>query len=267
VRRDRSFEAQAQSGGGVKQEMQASTTEERVLSEAEVLRLSEEAALDLALKASTAQQERDAATEAAQQRHMETVGQRNRQRRQLLAEATPGTGVEARVILPGQSPQPQPGCVVCRGSGWVVSSLTDDQVTQAAATPDDDLYTCGVCFGDGEYCISAACGRHFFCRECIEGTLSAAVEMGQFPSCCPVCSADAGSSTHTERTGVVDAESVSFLAARGVISRALLFRWLKAVRSGGASHLHLRRVCVCALAVHGLRVSLALVYSVSFDSG
>jgi hypothetical protein len=89
-----------------------------------------------------------------------------------------------------------------------------------------------VCFGDGAYCISSDCkDRHFFCGDCIRGTLTAIIEMGQFPAICPACRAnDPNGHDASKRIdyGRIDEEALSFLQIRGVISSSTLFRFVKA---------------------------------------
>ena len=93
----------------------------------------------------------------------------------------------------------------------------------------------------------APCGRrHYFCAECIRGTLTATLETGQFPARCPSCRAEdvdpakqrcraserevAAAAGGADLAGEIDVESLSYLNARGVISRELLFRFSRAAR-------------------------------------
>ena len=77
-------------------------------------------------------------------------------------------------------------CRVCQGTGEASDLLTAAQAKAAAAWPEEGAYDCQVCFGDGEYCISSNCAdRHFYCGDCIRGTLTAIIEMGQFPGAGP----------------------------------------------------------------------------------
>lgn len=184
-----------------------------------------------------------------------TSGLANRRRRELLAAATPGTGIEAQVIFDGARMRGQAGrigreadaeslnlerCAPCNGSGKVSALLSKSQAKAAAQPPEDpDAYACQVCYGDGEYCISRHCtARHFFCSDCIRGTLTAIVEMGQFPAHCPSCRAEEPNghlASTTITRGKVDAETLSFLQLRGVISATSLFRFNKAAAAAAAA--------------------------------
>ena len=124
--------------------------------------------------------------------HVEQAGRR---RRELLAAATPGGGgiVASVVILDERRPPPgAPGqqqlCRMCLGSGQTSRVVVDAHAVVAAQRAETSLASeCGVCGCDGEFALSAACSRHFFCRDCIRGSLHAIVETGQFPAHCPVC--------------------------------------------------------------------------------
>ena len=226
-----------------------------VYSMAQLQAMSEEAQLSEIRRVTEAQ----AAHASLVQRHgKETAGRAARRRRELLAAATPGIGVEARIVFSdggagvsggagtsgggagssgcggsGSCDDIDDACVVCRGTGRVCAELTPEQAAAAAAPAAEGAYDCQICGGDGEYCISSTCGAHFFCADCIQGTLKAAIELGQFPAQCPVCRVEAGGSSATNDVSVgrIDDEGLSFLAARGVIPRELLFRFAKAARS------------------------------------
>ena len=220
-----------------------------VFTEDQLRHMSEEAQIAAIVQATEAQA---AHATTLQKQGDETAGKAARRRRELLAAATPGIGVEARVIFQEASGSGRASlggslgegssaagaaegvCVVCRGTGKVCAELSEEQVAAAAAAPEDGQYDCQVCFGDGAYAISGTCGAHFFCHDCIQGTLKSIIEMGQFPAQCPCCRAEAGgdSSTNNVTTGRIDDESLSFLAARGVLSRDLLFRFTKAALAG-----------------------------------
>lgn len=171
----------------------------------------------------------------------ETVGMINQRRRQLLTAATAqGVGAEARLVFQGTSSTQTTTnesagsedslCVVCHGSGETSSFLTAEQAVAAgcrSVLAGDERFLCGVCFGDGEFCVSTTC-RHFYCRDCIVGTLSATVELGQFPMMCPMCKASPSPATQEPTVGLIDEPALAFLLARGVISRELFFRIRKA---------------------------------------
>jgi hypothetical protein len=139
------------------------------------------------------------------------------------------------------------GCVVCSGSGQVCVELSPQQAAEAAAPQEEGKYDCQVCYGDGEYCMSSTCGRHYFCQDCIQHSLKAIIEMGQFPAQCPMCRVEAGgdSSTNKVSVGAIDDMSLSFLQARGAIPRDLLFRFAKAARAGQPSSDEISNVSAC----------------------
>ena len=89
-----------------------------------------------------------------------------------------------------------------------------------------------VCYGDGEYCISRHCKkRHFYCSDCIAGTLNATIEMGQFPAHCPSCRSEDPNGHDASKKldcGLIDGEALSFLQLRGVIPATTHFRFIKA---------------------------------------
>ena len=186
----------------------------------------------------------------------ETVGMVNQRRRRLLATATAqGVGTEARLVFQGSrsaqgsaggAPATRDGaggvgaagsgdeenlCVVCHGSGKTSSFLTAEQAVAAgcrSVLSGDERFLCGVCFGDGEFCVSTTC-RHFYCRDCIVGTLSTTVELGQFPLMCPTCKASPSPLPRNgQPVGLIDESALAFLLCRGAISRDLFFRIRKA---------------------------------------
>ena len=174
----------------------------------------------------------------------ETIGKINQRRRQLLAAATPGVGIEAQLVFEGKRPSvaAEPAspshptstkCIVCRGTGQTSHLLTPEQAVACGCRSvlDPDDFACGVCFGDGEYCLATSCKQHFFCRDCIDGTLKATVELGQFPAICPTCRVDAPKG---EPVGRIDEQALTFLHSRGVISRDLFFRFRKAAAAAEA---------------------------------
>ena len=70
---------------------------------------------------------------------------------------------------------------------------------------------CLVCYGEGKYCVSAECGKHFFCEDCIQMSLEAVLDQGQFPAFCPMCRADAMGDAD-KLTGTIGEREHSFLS-------------------------------------------------------
>jgi hypothetical protein len=181
----------------------------------------------------------------------ETSGQLTRRRRQLLAQATPGEGINARVQFEGEAKpagvEPHLFCTVCQGVGRTSALLCPKWAQAAAQAADDDAaYQCGVCFGDGEYKITSACTRgHFYCSDCIRCSLTGMLESGQSLRC-PGCRSDESersSEAPGDGTGDVTEECLSYLQLRGVISRPLLFRLIKAARSAASAPQLQRSIC------------------------
>lgn len=174
----------------------------------------------------------------------ETIGQIDRRRRELLQPKLSAEGVD--IIFGGEAPGSAAGtataassnagasataCRVCNGSGKVSHLLTPAQARAAAAEPpeDEDAFACCICMGDGAFCLSARCQgaeRHYFCADCIQGTLKAVVDTSQFPAHCPSCRADCQDGRKLDAP--IDDAVLSFLEVRGVISRDLTFRFAKA---------------------------------------
>jgi hypothetical protein len=93
-----------------------------------------------------------------------------------------------------------------------------------ALDDDDDAYECPVCYEPSKYGLSAEC-MHFYCGDCIRRTLETILEMGQFPAYCPQCRAESGGLPEPEK-GRIEGPALSFLRGRGVIDKALQYRFL-----------------------------------------
>lgn len=120
-------------------------------------------------------------------------------------------------------------CWVCSGTGAMSRWLDEDVVMRAHGkreSGDFSDYDCCVCYGEGQYALSAQCRNHFFCSDCIMGSLEAMLDSGQFPPFCPMCRAEAPH--HSElKSGLVGDPELSFLQLRGIMDREFLFRFLK----------------------------------------
>ena len=173
----------------------------------------------------------------------DTIGKVNQRRRRLLTDAG-AANIEARIVFEGHAPHPEgcpsPGapsppslCIVCNGTGETSPWLTPEMAVAAGTRSIADMsqYDCGICYGDGEFCIASGCGEHYYCRDCITGHLTASLELGH-PLECPACKASADKERAAR--GRVDEQSLTFLQARGAISRELMFRSIKHIRSANA---------------------------------
>jgi hypothetical protein len=81
------------------------------------------------------------------------------------------------------------------------------------------------CYSDSAFHLSTECS-HFYCSECIVGTLEAIIETGQFPAWCPQCRVD-GTSSGDNAVGRITPEACAFLQQQGVISDSFLHRFLR----------------------------------------
>ena len=77
-------------------------------------------------------------------------------------------------------------CAVCGGDGTTEAAL------KALEPPEhDDDKPCQICWCESRYKLTAGCD-HYYCTDCIKGSLEAIMDQGQFPSYCPSCRAEAG---------------------------------------------------------------------------
>ena len=111
-------------------------------------------------------------------------------------------------------------CWVCHGTGLTSRHLTafDSAETAQTETP------CLVCYDASSYCLSTECD-HYYCKECIVGSLEAMLESGQLPAFCPMCRADANGGDLS--VGRIDGRALAFLQITGVITKEFLFRFQK----------------------------------------
>ena len=97
---------------------------------------------------------------------------------------------------------PEVACKACRDTGSVSQYLTQEHAQRTnTADPEDEAFSCKVCFGDGEFGLSRHC-EHYFCSDCIRRSLEAMLETGQFPAYCPQCRADKKASEALPTTGI-----------------------------------------------------------------
>lgn len=119
-------------------------------------------------------------------------------------------------------------CWVCRGSGHTskfLEPLDGAEEFDDLAPDEGELPDCLVCYADvATYGVSTKCS-HFFCDDCIRGSLEAIMDSGQFPAFCPMCRAESGGPE--PENGRIDEAALTFLQQRGVITKAFQFRFEK----------------------------------------
>ena len=89
-----------------------------------------------------------------------------------------------------------------------------------------------MCFGDGQFSLSADCD-HYFCGDCARSSLRAMLRTGQLPPVCPQCRADGDGTNEAAASlerGAIGAAALAFLQLRGVITKEFYFRFLRAAR-------------------------------------
>jgi len=153
-----------------------------------------------------------------------------RMRRDLLKRQDPNQLVICRLcsgsgVLEVDLMTSPVACQMCAGSGTVSSWSSAFEAPEA-----EDDSSCPICFGPSKYGISTECS-HFFCPDCIRGSLGAMLDQGVFPASCPVCRAEA--STAGEKTpaaGHIEQGALVFLERCAVISQDFAFRFLRQQR-------------------------------------
>eukprot|EP00466_Bigelowiella_natans_P008205 jgi/Bigna1/73943/fgenesh1_pg.26_\ len=128
----------------------------------------------------------------------------------------------------GQSGEGEPNvaCWMCSGTGnaqRLMTSLTTEQL-------QDDI-PCSICYCDSRYGISDECD-HFYCAECIQMSLKAIMDTGQFPAYCPACRAESAGKKVPDR-GLISPEALTYLERRDVITKDMQFRMMKQQLSPG----------------------------------
>lgn len=126
---------------------------------------------------------------------------------------------------PPEIPEVEPEahrCWVCAGTGKTSKWLSSFEVQRN----DGEEQPCLVCYGDSKYGLSVECS-HFYCEICIQFSLEAMLNSGQFPAYCPQCRADAGG---TPEAGRITRPALTFLQQRGIITKEFEFRFVTAMR-------------------------------------
>ena len=134
-------------------------------------------------------------------------------------------------------------CVFCQGAGHTSKWVTEDIIRQLptldtlekikkfqekeVTQPD-----CCVCFCEpAKYGMSIQC-EHLFCSGCIENSLKAMLESGQFPAYCVMCRAE--DRNGKPKRGLVTRPALTFLEERKVIDKAFQFRFVSAIKRAEA---------------------------------
>ena len=86
------------------------------------------------------------------------------------------------------------------------------------AAPDEpDEFPCEVCYDDSKYGVSTEC-LHFYCEDCIRGSLEAIIDTGQFPAYCPACRVESDGVHDEPGKGRIEGPALTFLQSKGVIT-------------------------------------------------
>ena len=175
-------------------------------------------------------------------RDRQLLGQTTRVQRRMSGRETPRPGMAA-VAEGGAAPQPHKvgrteteqamrtpsgllQCWVCEGSGRTSKWLAGFEAVNEEEPVNEEAMLCRVCFCDSEFGLSTECS-HYYCRECIVGSLEAVVDTAQFPAQCPQCRVEQESVAEKERTGWIEGSALGFLAQREVITADFQFRFMK----------------------------------------
>lgn len=137
---------------------------------------------------------------------------------------------------PGLDAQAKAPCGVCSGTGQMSRWLIPEDIAAAAKIRESgnrEAYTCMVCYGNGQYALSAQCGKHFFCADCIQGSLEAILSSGQFPAHCPMCRAEAMGDVDKMQGRIGDQE-LSFLQHREITTKEFLLRFMRQAKQSEA---------------------------------
>ena len=110
-------------------------------------------------------------------------------------------------------------CWVCKGTGRTSKWLSGFEVVKEDKSAEE--YVCLVCYDEGKYGLSTECG-HFYCEDCIKGSLEAMMDTAQFPAYCPQCRTDALPDLPTQ--GQILRPALTFLQQRQVITKEFEFR-------------------------------------------
>ena len=112
-------------------------------------------------------------------------------------------------------------CLVCRGHG------TLDQFVGSFEAPEEaDQQPCEVCYDDSKYGVSTEC-LHFYCEDCILGSLEAILDLGQFPAYCPACRTESEGIHDETAKGKIQGPALTLLQSKDVITLDFQFRFMR----------------------------------------
>ncbi|GAB5360639.1 hypothetical protein AAMO2058_000644300 [Amorphochlora amoebiformis] len=109
-------------------------------------------------------------------------------------------------------------CYMCSGTG-----KTKDWKNIYFPPFEQKRPSCCICWDDADYGISPMCD-HYFCSGCVQSSLKAMLDVGQFPAYCPACRAEAQPPGSQPVKGEIISPALSFLMHRGCISNDVRFR-------------------------------------------
>ena len=112
-------------------------------------------------------------------------------------------------------------CLVCRGHGNV-----DQFVGSFEAPQEADEHPCEICYNDSKYGVSTEC-LHFYCEDCIRGSLEAILDQGQFPAYCPACRMESEGIHDETAKGKIQGPALTFLQSKDVITLDFQFRFMR----------------------------------------
>jgi len=102
-------------------------------------------------------------------------------------------------------------CEKCEGEGFWAEFVEEEEL-------------CGICYSDPpKWGISPQCD-HFFCADCVGGTLNAICETNQFPAFCPICRAENGGKE--PKKGAITNLGLKFLVSKKVLTEYFMRRFL-----------------------------------------
>lgn len=142
--------------------------------------------------------------------------QRSQSRRKIKQV---GKNINQHIMLPPEA------CWLCDGSGHL--SKYFGQLDVAAVVDEgEEAPTCGICWSDpSEFGLSSSC-HHVYCCDCLQQCLHTAMDEGNFPAYCPMCTASVTGDKQPP-CGKIDGAALSFLSQRDIITPDFQFRFMR----------------------------------------
>jgi hypothetical protein len=125
-------------------------------------------------------------------------------------------------------PEPEPEAPqACVARDAVEYDTAPDGGEHDTASDGGELFPCEICYDSSEFGMSTEC-LHFYCRDCIRGSLQGILDSGQFPAYCPACRVESQGSDEAEPSkGRVEGPALTFLQQKGVIDLDFQFRFMR----------------------------------------